>query len=126
MYAYLGIFFHFFLLTFYWFFVDFISYISILLISPFPHTCSSPLQLTSNRGKELTGEAVVWHSVSYSMPFYPNFFAGKCSLQAIIGLVQGLWILLLYLRFHEWNLTGTPFGYSVVALYHGDTEVLYL
>ena len=36
-------------------------------------------------------------------------------------MVQGLWLLLHY---QYWILTGTPLGYPVVALCHGDPAAL--
>ena len=36
----------------------------------------------------------VCHNVSYHIPFCPNSFPCKCSLQWVIGLVWGLWLLL--------------------------------
>lgn len=52
-------------------------------------------------------EAIVYHSVSHSIPFCPCFFSYKCSLQWLFGLVWGLWLLLYY---QYWILTKTPLG----------------
>lgn len=42
-------------------------------------------------------------------------------MQGVIGLVQGLW-LLLHSQYRV--LTGTPLGYPVVALCHGEPAAL--
>lgn len=85
-----------FLLTFYWFFVKFTLCTPIPFISPSPTICPLPLQLPPHNrwGKHLV-EIVVYHSVSHSIPFCPHFLACKHSLEPLIGLVQGLWLLLL-------------------------------
>ena len=67
-------------------------------------------------------EAVVCHSVLYSIPFCSYIFTCKCSLQGGIALFQGLWLLLHYT---SWvSLWGYPFRYPVVALCHGDLAAL--
>lgn len=50
------------------------------------------------------------------MYLYLQIFFAK-----IIGLIRGLWFLLQY---RCWALTGTPIGYPVVALCHGNFAVL--
>lgn len=50
-------------------------------------------------------------------------FAQQGSLHRLVGVVRGLWLLLLY---QYWNLTGIPLGYLVVTLCHGDPAVLNL
>jgi hypothetical protein len=89
----------------------------------FPSPCIQPPPLESplkqrRRKKNPIVDAVVCHSVSH---FCPHFFACRCSLQTIIGLVPGLWLLLLY---QYWILTGTPLGCLGFALYHEDPIVL--
>ena len=39
--------------------------------------------------------------------------------ESVTGVVRGLWFLLQF-----WILTGTPLGYPVVALCHGDPAAL--
>lgn len=46
-------------------------------------------------------------SVPCSRPFCPNSFSYKCPLQWIVGLVQGLWLLLHH---HSWTLVENPLG----------------
>jgi hypothetical protein len=111
-------------LTFYWFFVNFTSCTLISLISLSSHTHPPPLQPpppTNKGNKDLVMEAVVCPSVSYSIPFAHTFVARKCLLQWVIGLVQGLWLLLL---FPYWNLPVSPLRYPVIALCHGDRVTL--
>lgn len=64
-------------------------------------------------------EAVVWHSESRSNPFVrTSVLAGVC--QRVIGLVQGLWLLLDH---PYWTPPPqTPLGYHAVA----DMETLWL
>jgi hypothetical protein len=45
------------------------------------------------------------HGVPHSTPFCPNNLICKCSLQWVIGLVQGHW---LWLHYQSWILTETP------------------
>ena len=66
-------------------------------------------------------EAVVGRSESYSKAFSAYIFPCKCPLHRVIGLVQGLWLLLHY---DCWTLIGTPLGYPVVALCHGGPAAL--
>jgi hypothetical protein len=104
---------------FYWFFVNFMSCTPIPLIPP-PHSLIAALlscNLPTTKEKYFVVEAVVCHSESHSVPFCPHFFAYKCSLQWLVCLAQGLWFLLFY---QYWNLTGTPLGYPVVVLCHGN------
>ena len=107
----------------YWFFVNFIPCTPIPFISLFHHTHSLSLQPAlpspqTNQTKPLSN--CISCSVSHSIPFCPHFFACKCSLQWVIGLVWGLWLLLHY---QYWILIRTPLG---VALYHGDPAPLVL
>jgi hypothetical protein len=66
-------------------------------------------------------EAAGCSSVFHTIPLCPHFFTCKCSLQGVIGLVCGLWLLLHH---QYWFLTRTPLRYSVVALCHGDLAAL--
>jgi len=95
------------------------SYLSISLVSL---TCTLFLQPPHQKKKNLVVDAGVCHSVSYSMPFCPNIFICKFSLQWVIGLVWSLWLLLWY---QYWILTRTLLRYSI-ALCHGDPAVLNL
>lgn len=52
--------------------------------------------------KHLAMEAVVCLGVSDSIPFCANSFASKCSLQQVIVLVGGLWLL------HPWHKGHLP------------------
>ena len=72
-------------------------------------------------GKHFIMEAVVCHSVSHSISLCPHIFTCKCSLQWVIGLVWGLWLLLHY---QSWILTKSPLGYPAVALCHEDPAAL--
>lgn len=66
-----------------------------------------------NKTKNLTVEAVVCPACQTVYPLvHTPFLANVRSLQWIIGLVQGLWLLL---RYQYWNLTGTPLRYPVAA-----------
>jgi hypothetical protein len=101
--------------------VNFTSCTPIPLIS-----LSFPKKKIKKKKKEqnqnyLTMEAAMCHSVSHSTPFCAHIFTCKCSLQGIIGLVQGLRLLL---RCRHWILTGTPLGCLVIALCHGDPAAL--
>ena len=50
----------------------------------------------------------------------PYIFTWACSLQWVIGLVWDLWLL-----WHpQWFFPGTPPGYPVAALCHGDPTAL--
>ena len=118
---------HSFSFLFFSFFLNFLLvlcefYICTLIpfISPLLIFALHPYNLPVNREKNLV-EALVCHNMSHKYTFSPHFCACKCSLQWLIGLVGGLWLLLLY---QYWNLTGTPFRYSVVTLCHGDPVVL--
>ena len=66
-------------------------------------------------------EVIISDNVYHSIPFYPYFFTCKCSLQWVTGLVWGLWLLLHY---QYLILIGTPLGYPVVVLCHGDSAAL--
>lgn len=69
---------------------------------------------TAGDGDLIVEAAVMCHSVSHGIPFYPYFPACKCSLQWLVGLLGGLWCLL---HCHYWNLTGTTLRYPVVSLF---------
>lgn len=90
---------------FYGFFVSFTS-------SPQPHSPPHPFGWPSAlaiypqkkmNNKKLTKQSIgsisLWKlwcvSVSHSVPFWPHIFSCKCSLHWVVGLVQGLWLLLL-------------------------------
>jgi hypothetical protein len=101
----------------------------------FPHPLTSvfhpsnlpPIENIQTKNKQnrdrklLKVEAVVCHSVSHSIPLCHNIFTCKCSLQWVIGLVQGLW-LLWYHQYHI--LPRTPPSPPVVAVCHGDLAAL--
>lgn len=55
--------------------------------------------------------------VSFSIPCCPVSPTWKCSLQWVIGVIQGLWPLT---HNHHWTLTEIPLRYPAVALCHGD------
>lgn len=61
------------------------------------------------------------YTVSYGIPISPQFFALKYSLQWVIDLIWGLWLLLLY---QYQNLTRAPLRYSLVSLCRADPVVL--
>jgi hypothetical protein len=73
---------------------------------PPPWTYFPPLQ-------SLVVEAAARHSVSHGYSLCPHFFACRCSWLWLVGLVWGLWLLLIS---QYWDLTGTPLGYLVVSL----------
>lgn len=58
---------------------------------------------------------------SRSVSFSLYMFAWKCSLQWVIRVVQGLWLLL---HSGYWTLTGNSLRYPVVALCHGCPAAL--
>lgn len=67
-------------------------------------------------------ETAVWPSESHSVPLSLGIFTYKCSLQRIIGLAWGLWLVL---RYWYWSLIGTP-RYPVVVLCQRDLIALNL
>jgi hypothetical protein len=149
----LNIYFFFFLKkkTFYWFFVNFTLCTPVPLISSSPHILPLPLQPPSTLNKSLSLSLSLSHThththththnhhqqqqhienvsswklyyitVSHSVSLYPLIFTCKCSLQWVIGLVGDLWLLWHH---QYWILMGTPPGYPVVALCHGDPAAL--
>jgi len=64
---------------------------------------------------------VMCHSILHSIPFFLLIFACKCSLQWVIDLAGGLWLLLHY---QFGFLTRTPLRYPIVAPHHGDSAAL--
>jgi len=75
----------------------FVNFIPCSNPSHLPPYLPSPLHpLPQHRKQHLISEAMVRHSLSHSIHFCPHFFACKCSLQWLIGPLQGLWLLLLY------------------------------
>lgn len=89
-----------------------------LLLQPLSTTTENKKQSTA---KHRITEAVVCHSVSHSIPLPPHITC-KGSVQWLIGLLQGLWLLWYH---QSWVLTGTPPSYPVVPLCHGDPVVLH-
>ena len=108
-----------FFLSFYWLWVSHHAPQSHSSPLPFiPALCLCNLPPPKEK-ENLVVEAVVCHSESHSILFCPHFFACKCSLQWVISLVQGLWLLLHY---QYQILTRTP----LFALCHGDPAALNL
>ena len=56
-------------------------------------------------------KAVVCHSVSHNIFLCPHIFTCKCSLQWVIALVQGLWILL-----HDQSWIFPGFAFRILLL----------
>jgi hypothetical protein len=72
--------------------------------------------------KHLLVESIVCHSVSHSRPAsHTSLLANVPCNESLVCLSQGLWLLLHH---QYWNLTGTPLGYPVVTLCHGDPAAL--
>jgi hypothetical protein len=103
----------------YWFLMNVTSRTPISLISLFLYICNLPLK--QKQRQNILEEAAECHGVSHSTPFSPNSFTCKCSLQWVIGLLLGPWLLLLY---QYWHLTETPLRYPVVAPCHGNPAAL--
>lgn len=59
--------------------------------------------------------------LSSATHFLPHISTCKCSFRRVIGLVQGL---LLVLYYQYWILTGAPLGNPVVSLWPGDSSAL--
>lgn len=122
-------------LTFYWFLVDFPSYIPIFLTSLSLHFHPLPLQpetkfknknkiikikthkKAKKRKQKFGMEAIVWLSLSHS----PYIFTYEASLLWAIGMGWGLWLLTP----QYWAFIGTPLGYPVI-LCCWDSAVSYL
>lgn len=80
--------------------------------------------LVGNRLKNKKTSCCGSCSVSCSLPFCTNSFTCKGSLQWVIGLVPGLWLLLLHYQFLI--LARTLLRYTVIALSCGDPATLVL
>jgi hypothetical protein len=116
----------------YWVFVSFKSCTLFLLVSLSPqiyfYLCNFPQikkeahkQTKPKHTKHLIVEAVICHNMSHNIPLCPYIFTCKCSLQWVIGLVWGLWLL----WHHSYLiLMRLPRSYPVVTLCHGGPALL--
>lgn len=125
--------------TYFWFFGNFTSCTRVPFISQSFHVCPSPYILLPIEEKQIHVTPPLfpplYHiilycggigscDVSHSVPFCSSSFSCTCSLQWDIGLVQGLWLLLVHHQY--WTLTDTPLGCPVIALSHRGPTALVL